>query len=68
MKAEDRPEHQEASLSKEEITFRADQCEKEMKLAAKEMRFEDAAKFRDMLRYYQDLLMQWAFKTFITLF
>lgn len=31
------------------------ECEKEMKKAAKEMRFEDAAHFRDLLRHYQSL-------------
>lgn len=30
-------------------------CEAEMKLAAKELRFEDAARARDLMRYYQDL-------------
>lgn len=31
------------------------ECEKEMKLAAKELRFEDASAARDMMRYYQGL-------------
>jgi excinuclease ABC subunit B len=31
------------------------ECEKEMKKAAKELRFEDAARYRDMLRHYQSL-------------
>jgi excinuclease ABC subunit B len=31
--------------------------EKEMKLAAKELRFEDAAHFRDLLKHYQELQM-----------
>ncbi|MFA6119428.1 MAG: excinuclease ABC subunit UvrB [Parachlamydiales bacterium] len=30
-------------------------CEKEMKKAAKELRFEDAAKLRDLLHYYENL-------------
>jgi excinuclease ABC subunit B len=32
--------------------------EKEMKQAAKEMRFEDAAHFRDLMRYYQSIEME----------
>ncbi len=31
------------------------QCEKEMKKAAKELRFEDAARLRDLMHYYQNL-------------
>jgi excinuclease ABC subunit B len=33
------------------------ECEVEMRVAAKEMRFEDAAKARDLMRYYQNLEM-----------
>lgn len=33
------------------------ECEVEMKRAAKEMRFEDAARARDLMRYYQNLEM-----------
>lgn len=33
------------------------ECEVEMKRAAKELRFEDAAKARDLMRYYQNLEM-----------
>ncbi|MCB1107708.1 MAG: excinuclease ABC subunit UvrB [Chlamydiia bacterium] len=43
------------SLDPKEILERVQECEKEMKLAAKELRFEDAARFRDLMKYYQDL-------------
>ncbi len=33
------------------------ECEGQMRLAAKEMRFEDAAKARDLMRYYQGIEM-----------
>jgi excinuclease ABC subunit B len=33
------------------------ECESEMRLAAKELRFEDAARARDLMRYYQNLEM-----------
>jgi excinuclease ABC subunit B len=33
------------------------ECEAEMKRAAKELRFEDAARARDLMRYYQNLEM-----------
>lgn len=33
------------------------ECEMEMRRAAKELRFEDAARFRDLIRYYQELEM-----------
>ncbi|MCB1115288.1 MAG: UvrB/UvrC motif-containing protein, partial [Chlamydiia bacterium] len=42
-------------LDPKEIKERIEECEKEMKLAAKELRFEEAARFRDLLKYYQDL-------------
>lgn len=38
-----------------EIRGKVEECEKEMKLAAKELRFEDAARLRDLMKYYQDL-------------
>lgn len=34
-----------------------EECSKAMRKAAKEMRFEEAAEFRDQMRYYQKLLM-----------
>ncbi len=43
------------SVSPKEILQRIKECEKEMKLAAKELRFEDASRFRDLMKYYQDL-------------
>ena len=43
------------SVSPKEILERIKECEKEMKLAAKELRFEDASRFRDLMKYYQDL-------------
>ncbi len=44
-------------LTREEITDKVEEYEKEMKLAAKELRFEDATHFRDLLRHYQELLL-----------
>lgn len=39
----------------QEIEERIAECQKEMKKAAKELRFEDAARFRDLMKYYEDL-------------
>jgi len=44
-------------LTREEITAKIEEYEAEMKLAAKELRFEDATHFRDLLRHYQELLL-----------
>lgn len=44
-------------LTREEIEDKIKEYEKEMKQAAKEMRFEEAAHFRDLLRHYQELLL-----------
>jgi len=38
-----------------EIEEKIKECQIEMKRAAKELRYEDAARFRDLLRYYQSL-------------
>ena len=38
-----------------DIAAKIADAEKEMKLAAKELRFEDAARYRDTLRYYKSL-------------
>ncbi len=38
-----------------EIEAKIVECQIEMKRAAKELRYEDAARFRDLLRYYQSL-------------
>ncbi len=42
-------------LTLEEVRAKVVECEKEMKLAAKEMRFEDAARFRDLFFKYQKI-------------
>ncbi len=42
-------------LTPEEIRQKIKNYEAEMKLAAKEMRFEDAAQFRDLMRKYQQM-------------
>ncbi|GAB4237475.1 MAG: excinuclease ABC subunit UvrB [Chlamydiales bacterium] len=44
-----------AYLTKEEIDKKVQELEKEMKKAAKELRFEDAAAYRDELKKYQRL-------------
>ncbi|MCI5051691.1 MAG: excinuclease ABC subunit UvrB [Simkaniaceae bacterium] len=44
-------------ISPEEIKKRIKSLEKEMRAAAKEMRFEEAANLRDQLHYYQNLEM-----------
>ncbi len=44
-------------LTREEITSKIDLYEKEMKRAAKELHFEEAAHFRDLLKHYQELLL-----------
>ncbi|MDJ0652388.1 MAG: excinuclease ABC subunit UvrB [Simkaniaceae bacterium] len=53
--AEEKKEKEELFLDPKEVKERIDACQKEMKLAAKELRFEDAARFRDLMNYYQDL-------------
>jgi excinuclease ABC subunit B len=49
--AEEEPSH----LTHAEISEKIKELEIEMKRAAKELRFEDAAHFRDELRHYQEL-------------
>lgn len=44
-------------LTHEEITEKIAQYEKEMKQAAKALEFEEAARLRDLLKHYQELLM-----------
>lgn len=44
-----------AHLTGEEIDTKIHEYEVEMRRAAKELRFEDAAHFRDLLRHYQEL-------------
>jgi excinuclease ABC subunit B len=41
----------------EDLEKKIKECEIEMKKAAKELRFEDAARARDLMRYYQNLEM-----------
>lgn len=50
--AAEKPHHY---LSLEEVRHKGKEYEAEMKKAAKEMRFEDAARFRDLMREYQQL-------------
>ncbi len=42
-------------LTHDELTAKIRECETEMRAAAKELRFEDAAHFRDLLRHYRQL-------------
>ena len=39
----------------QEIERKIQECKEEMQKAAKELRYEDAARFRDLIRYYQSL-------------
>jgi excinuclease ABC subunit B len=41
----------------EDLEKKIKECKLEMQLAAKEMRFEDAAKMRDMMRYFENLAL-----------
>ena len=50
-------ESSEKHIQAKEIENKILECEKEMREAAKELRFEDAARYRDMLRYYKQLQM-----------
>lgn len=44
-----------AAIEIADLEAKIQECEIEMKKSAKEMRFEDAARFRDLMRYYQNL-------------
>jgi Helicase subunit of the DNA excision repair complex len=44
-----------ASVDLSDLDAKIRECEADMKRAAKELRFEDAARARDVMRYYQDL-------------
>ncbi|MBU6383984.1 MAG: excinuclease ABC subunit UvrB [Verrucomicrobia bacterium] len=44
-------------LDVQDIETKIKECEVEMRRAAKELRFEDAARARDLMRYYQNLEM-----------
>jgi excinuclease ABC subunit B len=52
---EQTPQKALSHLTHEEIMDKMKECETEMRLAAKELRFEDAAHFRDLLKNYQKL-------------
>jgi len=43
------------SLNLSDLESKIKECEQEMRRAAKELRFEDAARARDQMRYYQSL-------------
>lgn len=45
----------EEELSVKDVEKKIKECEIEMKRAAKELNFEEAARFRDLVRYYQNL-------------
>ncbi|MBX9922774.1 MAG: excinuclease ABC subunit UvrB [Rhabdochlamydiaceae bacterium] len=50
------PENKESKpLSAKQVSEEIRRCEQEMKKAAKELRFEEAAHFRDLLRHFQNL-------------
>ena len=42
-------------MTLDEVRAKIKECQQEMKAAAKELRFEDAAHFRDLLRKYQQI-------------
>ncbi len=48
---------QKAHLEIGDLEAKIKECAVEMRLAAKELRFEDAARARDLMRYYQNLEM-----------
>jgi excinuclease ABC subunit B len=56
MTLEEKTEDEEP-LTAKEVQKKIDEFELEMRRAAKEMRFEDAAHFRDEMRHYQKLLL-----------
>ncbi len=51
------PEKKKDALDIPNLEAKIKECEQEMRLAAKELRFEDAARARDLMRYYQSLEM-----------
>ncbi len=53
---EELPEQKKPShLNIPDLEAKIKECEADMKKAAKEMRFEDAARARDLMRYFQNL-------------
>lgn len=55
--AEEAPSEQKEEETPEDLEAKIKECEVEMRRAAKELRFEDAARARDLMRYYQKLEM-----------
>ncbi|MBX7066636.1 MAG: excinuclease ABC subunit UvrB [Parachlamydiales bacterium] len=54
---EEAPEQEPKKEDVENLEAKIKECEIEMRRAAKELRFEDAARARDLMRYYQNLEM-----------
>jgi excinuclease ABC subunit B len=52
-----KPEKKSSDLDIPDLEAKIKECEVEMRRAAKELRFEDAARARDLMRYYQNLEM-----------
>lgn len=48
---------EEKTVNVDEIEMRIKECEKAMRQAAKDLNFEEAARYRDLLRHYQSLEM-----------
>ncbi len=57
LKLEAKKDVKKAQAHMEDLEKKIKECKTEMKLAASEMRFEDAAKLRDMMRYYENLAL-----------
>ncbi len=51
------PVPEKKSVSIQDLESKIKECEAEMRKASKELRFEDAARARDLMRYYQKLEM-----------
>jgi len=43
------------TLTNRELSAKIEECKRNMKRAAKDLHFEDAAHFRDLMKYYRDL-------------
>lgn len=52
---EEKQSSKKAFVRPEDIAAKIKECEKEMRSAAKDLRFEDAARYRDLLRFYRDI-------------
>jgi len=57
LKLEMKKDVKKAQAHMEDVEKKIKECKADMKLAAKEMRFEDASKLRDMMRYYENLAL-----------